>query len=139
MGTQPPLQKGRRAPSPIFGPFLLWPNSWMDPDGTWHGGGPSSRPQCGPSSLPEKGASPLPNFWPISTVAKRLDASRCHLVWRLEVGLSLGDFVLDGEPSPPQNKFSAHVSYSYCDFVSTLHSRYWFVQVQVLVLYAFYF
>jgi len=41
-------------------------------------------------------------------------------------------------PSPPP-KFSAHVYYSYCDFVRTLHSRYWFVQVHVLVLYAFYF
>jgi len=27
-----------------------------------------------------KGWSPLPNFWPISIVAKRLDASRCRLV-----------------------------------------------------------
>jgi len=34
---------------------------------------------------------------------------------------------------PP--KFSAHVYYSYCDFV--MHSRYWIVQV--LVFYAFYF
>jgi len=25
---------------------------------------------------------PLPNSWPISTEAKRLDASRYHLVWR---------------------------------------------------------
>ena len=41
-------------------------------------------------------------------------------------------------PSPPP-KFSAHVYYSYCDFVRTLHSRYWFVQVQVIVLYAFCF
>ena len=44
-------------------------------------------------------------------------------------------------PSPP--KFPAHVYYSYCDFVRTLHNahRYWFVQVQVqlLVFYAFYF
>ena len=23
-----------------------------------------------------------PNFWPISVLAKRLDAPRCHLVWR---------------------------------------------------------
>jgi len=29
--------------------------------------------------LPKKGA---PNFRPIFIVAKRLDASRCHLVWR---------------------------------------------------------
>jgi len=55
----------------------------------------------------------------------------------MEVGLSRGDFVLDGDPAPP--KFSAHVYYSYCDFVRTLHSRYWFVQVQIQVLYAFYF
>jgi len=35
-------------------------------------------------------------------------------------------------PSPPA-KFSAHVYYSYCDFVRTFHIRYSFVQVQVLV------
>jgi len=33
-----------------------------------------------PAPLPQKGAEPLPNFRPISIVAKRLDASRCHLV-----------------------------------------------------------
>jgi len=26
--------------SPIFGPCLLWPNSWMDQDDTWYGGRP---------------------------------------------------------------------------------------------------
>jgi len=31
--------------------------------------------------LPQKGAEPF-NFRPIFIVAKRLDASRCHLVWR---------------------------------------------------------
>ena len=32
---------------------------------------------------PQKGdEAPLHNFRPISIVAKRLDASRCHLVWR---------------------------------------------------------
>jgi len=35
-----------------------------------------------PAPLPQKGAEPLPNFRPISIVAKRLDASRCHSVWR---------------------------------------------------------
>jgi len=38
----------------------------------------------------------------------------------VEVGLSPGDFVLDGNPVPP--KFSAHVYYSYCHFVRTLHN-----------------
>jgi len=42
----PVTQKGGGAPSPIFGPCLLWPNRWMDQDGTWHGGGPWSRPHC---------------------------------------------------------------------------------------------
>ena len=26
----PFTQKGAELPSPIFGPFLLWPNGWMD-------------------------------------------------------------------------------------------------------------
>ena len=34
-----------------------------------------------PAHSSKRGRSPLPNFWPISIVAKRLDASRCHLVW----------------------------------------------------------
>ena len=36
----------------------------------------------GPRS-PQKGHSPSPNFRPMSTVVKRLDGSRCHLVQRL--------------------------------------------------------
>ena len=35
-----------------------------------------------PATLPKKGAELSPNFRPISIVAKRLDASKCHLVWR---------------------------------------------------------
>jgi len=31
---------------------------------------------------PKTGAEPPPNFQPIFIVAKRLDASRCNLVWR---------------------------------------------------------
>jgi len=34
-----------------------------------------------PAPSPKRGRSPLPNFRPISIVAKRLDASICHLVW----------------------------------------------------------
>jgi len=57
-GPSSPPQKGGGAPSPIFGPCLLWPNGWMDQDGTWHGGGPWSRPYCArwePSSPPKNG------------------------------------------------------------------------------------
>jgi len=35
-----------------------------------------------PGAPPLKGYSPPPNFQPMSVVAKRLDGSRCHLVWR---------------------------------------------------------
>ena len=35
-----------------------------------------------PALSPKRGQSPLPNLQPISIVAKRLDASRCHLVRR---------------------------------------------------------
>jgi len=67
MGTQLATQKGGGAPSPIFGPFLLWPNGCMDQDGTWHGGGPWSRPHCarwGPSSPSQKGVQ-SPIFGPL--------------------------------------------------------------------------
>ena len=35
-----------------------------------------------PAPSRKGGGAPLPNFRPISIVAKRLDASTCHLVWR---------------------------------------------------------
>ena len=34
------------------------------------------------TQLPLKGAQQSPNFRPMPVVAKRLDGSRCHLVWR---------------------------------------------------------
>jgi len=68
MGIQLCLpQTGGSAPSPIFGPCLLWPNCWMDQGTcTWHGGGPWSRPHCarwGHSSPPPKKGQP-PIFGP---------------------------------------------------------------------------
>ena len=57
----------------------------------------------------------------------------------MDVGLSQGDFVLDGYPVPsnfcPMFIIVIVISLEHC----TMHSRYWFVQVQVLVFYAFYF
>jgi len=44
---------------------------------------------------------PPPNFWPMSIVAKRLDGSRCHLVWKYRLNLGTGDIVLDGVAAPP--------------------------------------
>jgi len=42
-----------------------------------------------------------PTFWPMSIVVKRLDASRCHLVWTMEVRVGPDHIVLDGNPAPP--------------------------------------
>ena len=129
------IRWGPRSPSPKgggFGPYVMRPNGWMDEAVTWHGGRPQPRRLCvrwGPSCPspkgrrtpkfsahvycdqragwmklvlgmevglspgdfvldgdpvpfpPKKGRSPLPSFRPISIVVKRLDASRCHLVW----------------------------------------------------------
>ena len=64
-------EPGGRDPS-IFGPCLLWPNGWMDQDGTWRGGRPWSSPhraRWGHSSPPKKGGK-APSifgsslFWP---------------------------------------------------------------------------
>ena len=57
----PPLQKRAGAPSPIFGPFLLWPKGWMHQIATWYGGRPQPselRVRWGPSALLKKGADP---------------------------------------------------------------------------------
>ena len=44
-GDPAPLPKKGEEP-PIFGPYLLWPNGWMDYDATWYGGRPPSRRLC---------------------------------------------------------------------------------------------
>ena len=44
MGTHLPLSQ--RAQLPILGPYLLWPNGWIDSDATWYGGRPWPRRRC---------------------------------------------------------------------------------------------
>ena len=63
---------GDPVPSPIFGPFLLWPNGWIHQDATRYGARPQPRGLCvrwGPSpSLPKgRGAPHIFGsclFWP---------------------------------------------------------------------------
>jgi len=59
--------------------------------------------------LAKRGRSSRPNFRPISIVAKRLDASRCHF---MQVGLGPGDFVFDGNPATPRER--AHPVFGPC-------------------------
>ena len=41
-----PATPRKRAYPPhlIFGPYLLWPNGWMDEDAAWYGSRPRPRP-----------------------------------------------------------------------------------------------
>ena len=68
MGTQLflPQNEGTAAPS-LFGPCLLWPNSWVDEGATWYGGRSRPRPRCvrwGPNSRQRKGTQQPPLFGP---------------------------------------------------------------------------
>jgi len=90
----------------------------MDQDGTWHGGRPQHRRPCdvrsGPTP-PKKGAEPPPQFLAHLYCDQTAECTTMPLGMKL--GLSPGDFVLDGDPAPPQRgggapKFSSHV---YCD------------------------
>ena len=74
---------GDPAPSPIFGPFLLWPNGCMHQNATWCRARPRPRRLCvrwGPRShLPQRGTDP--QFSAHICCGKWLHRSRCHLVW----------------------------------------------------------
>ena len=106
MGTHTPPQDVGRAHSPIFGPFLLWLNGWMDQDETWHAGRPRPWPHCvrrGPSSPTPKGHSPLPNFRPVYS---NQTAAWIKMPFGTKVGLGPDDIVLDGDPAPRPQKGS---------------------------------
>ena len=102
MGTLPvPFPKRDRSP-PIFGPCLLWPNGWMDQDGIWHGGRFRSRPHHivlgrNPAPFPKRG-----HLYCGQT------AGCIKMPLGMEVGISPGDFVLDGDPAPTPKRAEPH-------------------------------
>jgi len=122
---------------PVCDVGALWPYGWMDQDETWHAGRPRPWLHCvrrGPSSPSQRSTVP-PNFRPIYLLRPNCwmdqDATwyggrprlkRLCVRWR------------SNSPLPKRGR-----SPNFCDFVRTLHIRYWFVQVQLLVLYVFYF
>ena len=85
-------------PHPIFGPCLLWSNGWMDQDATRHGARPRPRRLCvrwGPRSPSQKGGgapSPISAHLYCGQTARWIKMSLC-----MDVGLSTGNFVLDGD------------------------------------------
>jgi len=89
----PRHQKGDGAPSPIFGPLLVWPNGWMHQDATWYGGRPQPSGLCvrwGPCSHPQFSAH----------VYCGQTAAWIKMALGTEVGLGPGHIVLDGDPAP---------------------------------------
>ena len=98
---------------PIFGPRLLWPNSWMDEDAAWCGSRPRPRSHCtrrGPSYRERGTAAPLfsahvycgygrPSQLLLSSCYCGQTAGCIKMPLRMEVGLSPGDFVLEGDPA----------------------------------------
>ena len=79
MGSQLPLRKG--AQPPVFGPFLLCTNGWMDEHANWYGSRPRPRRHCirrGPSCPRKAHSRPRPcPLWPrspISTTAELLSS-----------------------------------------------------------------
>ena len=97
----PPLPK-KGAEPPIFVPCLLWPNSWMDQDDTWHVGEPQSIHIVldGDPAPPKKGHTP--QFF--AHVYCGQIAGSITIPLGTDVGLSLGAIVLDGDPAPPTLK-----------------------------------
>jgi len=93
----PPPPKGH---SPrIFGPCLLWLNSWVDQDANWHGGRPRPRPLCvrlRPSSSTKGQSSPI-----FAHICCGQTAGWTKVLLGREVGLGPGHIVLDGDPPPP--------------------------------------
>jgi len=77
------------------------PKGWTDQDETWHAGRPQPWPHCfrwGPSA-PQKGHSPLQFS---DHVHCGQTAGWIKMPLGMDVGLGPGDFVLDGDPAPPQ-------------------------------------
>ena len=109
----PPSSEKGAEPPPCFGPYLLWPDGWMDQHATSYGGRPRPKRHCvrwGPSFLP-KGHSP--QF--LAHVSCGQTAGWIKMPLGMEVDLCSGDIVLDGTELPPKRgrapQFSAHV---YC-------------------------
>jgi len=82
-GTELHTSKGAQPPN--FRPYLWWPNGWMHQYtlGTEVGLGAGDVVSDGvPAAPPPLKGAHSPNLRPMSVVAKRLDGSRCHFVWR---------------------------------------------------------
>jgi len=102
-GYTAPLPHKRGHSPPIFDPYLLWQNGWMDQDATWYGGRPRPKPHCarwGPSFplLQKRG----PQF-STNVCCGQMDGW-IKMPFGTKVGLGPGHIVLHGYPAPPPHK-----------------------------------
>jgi len=110
----PPPPNGGRAP--IFHPYLLWPNGWMDEDATWQGDRPQPKQHCvrwGPSSPSPKGGGARQV---LADVYCDQTAGWMKMSLGTEIDLSPGHIVLNGDSAPSCERgtaasrlFTAHV------------------------------
>jgi len=77
-----PLPPKRGHSTPNVGPYLLWPNGWMNQDEIWHGGRPRPRPHCVRWDPAPAKMEHTPTFRPMFIVAKRssISATAEHLL-----------------------------------------------------------
>jgi len=94
----PPPPKGHSPP--IFRPYLLRPNGWMDQDATWYVGRPRPRRLFVNGALlpPSQKGDRAPKFSAYVYCGQM--AGWIKMALGTEVGLSPGDFVLDGDLVP---------------------------------------
>jgi len=134
-----PSPKGAQPP-PNFRPISVAAKWLHGQDVTWYGARPQPRRLCvswGPRSTLHK-KSRAPQF-SAHFYCGQMDAC-IKMPLGMKVGFNPGDFVLDGNLAHVQNfrpMFTIVIvtSLEHC----TMHSRYWVIQVQVLVFCAFYF
>ena len=80
----------------IFGPYLLWPNGWMDQDITWYGGRPRPRRHC----VRCRPSSPRVPTFRHMYCGETAGWIKKPLIG-IGVGLGPDHIVSDGEPAPP--------------------------------------
>jgi len=88
---------------PLCDDRALWPNGWTDQDETWHAGRPRPWPHCvrwGPTFPFPKGAQPQC----LAYICCGQMAAWIKMSLGMEIGVSPGDFVLDGDPAPLPQK-----------------------------------
>ena len=98
----PSTRSPKEAQPPNFNPYLLWPNCCVDQAATWYGGRPLPRRPCVRCRLrcpsPKRGQSSLPHKFLAHVCGQT--AGWMKMLLGMEVGLSTGDFELDGDSAP---------------------------------------